>query len=421
MLKDQGEDRGPAHAHRAEGDRARPLEGLAASAVLLAALPYATASPSRVLTTAVPAVLVTVVAAVVVRRVGRGGYGWELRLLGAVLLSVAAWLLSQPVRAGGTTWAIAAVAGAGLGFVLSSEVSWAAAGAGAAILSGLALTGHRQLALLVAAGFVWSAATLRGTARVPPRRTAAVRFTAVASALVTLSVTLWIGANSATVDWFGTVTDHGPRNVPQVALTFDDGPNVAFSLAVRDILDAYGAKATFFTVGRALDARPDISRALLDDGQLLGNHSYFHDYWRWLDPGYAELDRTQRAFRRDLGVCPTFFRPPHGQHTPFMARAVRHDGMAMVTWDVSAGDWATTDGRLVAQRVLSRVRPGSIVLLHDSIDGKITANRSVLLTALPLILDGLRARGLQPVRLDQMLGKPGYVPCDARPAAPTAG
>ncbi|MCA1847087.1 MAG: polysaccharide deacetylase family protein, partial [Actinobacteria bacterium] len=259
----------------------------------------------------------------------------------------------------------------------------------------------------------------------PRRRRTAVRITAAVSALVTLSVTLWIGANSATVGWFGALTDHGPRTVPQVALTFDDGPNVAFTLAVRDILDAYGAKATFFTVGRALDARPDISRALLDDGQLLGNHSYFHDYWRWLDPGYAELDRTQRAFQRDLGVCPTFFRPPHGQHTPFMARAVRGDGMTMVTWDVSAGDWATNDGRLVAERVLRQVRPGSIVLLHDSIDGKITANRSVLLTALPLILDGLRARGLQPVRLDQMLGKPGYAPCRgagaATPAGPTAG
>jgi peptidoglycan/xylan/chitin deacetylase (PgdA/CDA1 family) len=212
-----------------------------------------------------------------------------------------------------------------------------------------------------------------------------------------------------------------------VALTFDDGPNVAFSLAVRDILDRYGVKATFFTVGRALDARPDISRALLDDGQLLGNHSYAHDYWRWLDPRYPELDRTQRAFARDLGVCPAFFRPPHGQHTPFMARAVARDHMAMVTWDVSAGDWSTQDGRLVAARVLARVRPGSIVLLHDSIDGHLTANRSVLLTALPLILDGLRARGLQPVRLDQLLGRAGYVsncPGAAVPAtraAPTEG
>ena len=93
---------------------------------------------------------------------------------------------------------------------------------------------------------------------------------------------------------------------------------------MRDILDAHAVKATFFTVGKALDARPDISQALLSDGQLLGAHSYHHDYWRWLDPRYPELDRTQKAFQRQLGVCPAFFRPPHGQRTPFMSWLV-HD------------------------------------------------------------------------------------------------
>ena len=61
---------------------------------------------------------------------------------------------------------------------------------------------------------------------------------------------------------------------------------------------SHGVKGTFFEVGKAVDARPEISRALRDDGQLVGNHSYHHDYWRWLDPRYPELDRTQQAFQR---------------------------------------------------------------------------------------------------------------------------
>lgn len=81
----------------------------------------------------------------------------------------------------------------------------------------------------------------------------------------------------------------------------------------------------------------------------------------------------------------------------------------MVTWDVSAGDWATDDAALVARRVLAKVRPGSVILLHDGIDGKIGADRTVILKALPLILDGLRQRGLQPVTLDRLLDRPGYV------------
>ena len=221
----------------------------------------------------------------------------------------------------------------------------------------------------------------------------------------------WVAANTPTVNWFGGTISHGPRDGNQVAITFDDGPDDPFTLEIRDILDAHGVKATFFTVGKALDARPDITQALYDDGQLLGNHSYHHDYWRWLDPRYPELARTQHAFQRALGVCPGFFRPPHGQRTPFMSWLVDRRDMAMVTWDVSAADWSSHDGAQVAADILERTKPGSIILLHDGIDGTVHADRSVILTALPLILDGLRARGLQPVRLDQLLNKPGYVSC----------
>ena len=82
--------------------------------------------------------------------------------------------------------------------------------------------------------------------------------------------------------------------------------------------------------------------------------------------------------------------------------------MTMVTWDASAGDWATHDAALVARRILRKVRPGSIIDLHDGLDGNLVADRSVLVRALPRILDGLRARGLHPVRLDLLLGKAPY-------------
>jgi peptidoglycan/xylan/chitin deacetylase (PgdA/CDA1 family) len=92
-----------------------------------------------------------------------------------------------------------------------------------------------------------------------------------------------------------------------------------------------------------------------------------------------------------------------------MAKAVSDEGMTMVTWDDSAGDWATDDAALVAKRILDKVQPGSIILLHDGIDGNIGADRSVILQALPLILDGLEERGLKPVRLDELLRQPGYL------------
>jgi peptidoglycan/xylan/chitin deacetylase (PgdA/CDA1 family) len=161
-------------------------------------------------------------------------------------------------------------------------------------------------------------------------------------------------------------------------------------------------------VGKALDRRPDIARALRADGHLLGNHSYHHDEWRWLDPRYPELERTQSAFRHNLGVCPTFYRAPHGQHTPFLAHVVGDHGMTMVGWEVSSGDWNTRDAGLVARRTLDKVKPGSIIVLHDGLDGSVTADRSVLVRAVPMILDGLERRGLKPVRLDALLHERGY-------------
>lgn len=232
----------------------------------------------------------------------------------------------------------------------------------------------------------------------------------IVGALIAGGLLAWVGANDPTVLWFGHVFTHGDRQGTQVALTFDDGPDDPWTLEVARTLDSYGVKGTFFEVGKALDARPAIARALFEGGHLLANHSYRHDYTGWLDPRYPELQQTQDAFRRRLGVCPAFFRPPHGQRTPFMLAQVGRQGMHAVTWDTSAADWAETDGKVVARRILARVEAGSIILLHDGLDGTVTADRSVMRTALPLILDGLRAKGLNPVRLDVLLGKPGYLP-----------
>ena len=258
-----------------------------------------------------------------------------------------------------------------------------------------------------AGGILLVRALWRGDPRSRGRRAA----TAVAGValLAGSGLFLWTGANDPHVGWFGPVTVHGPRDRREVALTFDDGPDPRWTDEVADILARHHAKATFFLVGKAVDAWPEVAERLYDGGHLLGNHSYHHDYWRWLDPRYPELERTQHAIEQRVGVCPALFRPPHGQRTPFLLTHVRAAGLRAVTWDVSAEDWSDTDGARVARRILDQVRPGSIVLLHDGLDGAGNADRSVLLEALPLILDGLAARNLTPVRLDALLDVPAYL------------
>jgi peptidoglycan/xylan/chitin deacetylase (PgdA/CDA1 family) len=268
-----------------------------------------------------------------------------------------------------------------------------------------------MLVLVVIAVIAATAATLSGLlpTRSPPRgRAIAIGAVLVATMLV---FTGYIGAETPGATWFGGGTVHGPTDRPEVALTFDDGPDIGATEKIIAILDAHGVKGTFFEVGKAIDAEPQITRALYADGQLLGNHSYHHDQWRWLDPRYPELQRTQDAFKRAIGKCPVLYRPPHGDRTPFLAHVVRDHHMHMVLWSASAGDWATHDARLVASRIVAGARPGAILLLHDGLDGNPAADREVLVQALPLILDGLQKKGLAPVRLDRLLGTGAYQDC----------
>ncbi|HXU25413.1 MAG TPA: polysaccharide deacetylase family protein [Tepidiformaceae bacterium] len=224
-----------------------------------------------------------------------------------------------------------------------------------------------------------------------------------------LFAVFWVGSTAPTVEWFGSVYSHGPRSGNEVALTFDDGPNPPFTLEIASILESHGVRGTFFEVGKAVVQRPDITKQLIARGHTVGDHSYFHGAFSYLNPAYPELDKAQTAFKDAVGTCPALYRPPHGTHTPFMSDKIDGDGMTLINWDVSAQDWIETDPQRLAKNILARVKPGSIILLHDGIDGNIGADRSVILDALPLILDGLKAKGLQPVTVDKLLGVPAYL------------
>ena len=415
----------PLALQRAIAVAATVADGVAAAALLLPAIAIAGPPVRAHVWQEAVATGIAGVAWLLVARAPRNAW---LAPVGVAMAAVAAWLLAQasyPVAA----WLVAPTLGTAVAFVTPpsspgvGRLAPATLGAalGVAIVVATSAFGTRDAAMAAGAALVAAAAAaaaigaLRGglpvllRPRVRGRGAATLALVLGGPALAVITAA-YIGATTPSATWFGSLIHNGPRDSDMVAVTFDDGPNPPFTLQIARILDEHGVKGTFFTVGKALEARPDVSMALLHDGHLLGNHSYHHDAFRWLDPRYPELDDTGDAFKRTLGVCPAFYRPPHGSHTPFMARVVEDRGMRMVTWDVSAGDWATTDTQLVAKRILDRVRPGSIILLHDGIDGNIGADRTVILQALPLILDGLRERGLNPVTLDKLLGVPGYLP-----------
>ena len=243
-------------------------------------------------------------------------------------------------------------------------------------------------------------------------------FAGTAKGVLVLSVGVPVIASylamSPSSQLYGDITTHGPRNRMEVALTFDDGPNDPYTIRIADILEQYGVKGTFFTIGQNADAKPEIVRDLVRRGELIGNHSYrHHKADAVLDLNYSELGKAERAIARAANVCPAFYRPPNGFHTPWQLHAVANASMTTVTWDVIPRDWKDPPPGVIAQRVLDDVRPGSIILLHDGYNTTQGADRSATLNALPAIIEGLRARDYDIVRLDELLDKPAYLPsCD---------
>jgi peptidoglycan/xylan/chitin deacetylase (PgdA/CDA1 family) len=198
------------------------------------------------------------------------------------------------------------------------------------------------------------------------------------------------------------MVNHGSRRSQEVAITFDGLSDTQTLQRLLGVLDGNGIRATFFVPPPELRAAPQAGSLLLARNQLLGVQAHPRDWGAWLDPGYRQLSRTQRLFANEVGVCPTFFRSADDRPPPMMAAAVHRHDMTMVTWDVSAHGGA--DPSQVARRVLAGVRPGSIVALplgKNAIGAQ--SSTSTVVEALPQILDGLRARNLQPVPLDQLL------------------
>jgi peptidoglycan-N-acetylglucosamine deacetylase len=185
-----------------------------------------------------------------------------------------------------------------------------------------------------------------------------------------------------------------------VALTFDDGPG-ADTLRTLSALNRLRVPATFFVIGRQLSARERELRAIVAHGDGIGVHSWSHPDLTALRPARvrAELIGTRNAIRRLAGVDPVLYRPPYGAVDRRVMAAVAPARMVPVLWDVDGEDWTEkATPRSVARTVLREVRPGSIILLHDG-----GGRRGVTVRALPRIVAGLRARGLEIVLVTDLL------------------
>ena len=188
----------------------------------------------------------------------------------------------------------------------------------------------------------------------------------------------------------------------EVALTFDDGPDPEVTPRVLERLAERGAHASFFCVGRRVEAHPQVAAAAVAAGHRLENHTHTHPaHFAFRGPRAmeAEIARAQEAVARATGQAPRLFRPPAGFRAPWTDLALHRSGLTLATWTRRGFDAVTRDPRRVADRLLRGLAAGDVLLLHDGWGARDRGGRAVVLEALPRLLDTLEARGLRAVPL----------------------
>ncbi len=193
---------------------------------------------------------------------------------------------------------------------------------------------------------------------------------------------------------------NGNTHIPEIALTFDDGPNLFYTPQVLTILQQYRVKATFFDVGYLVADYPNIVRQEYSQGNIIANHSWSHPVLTYLSAQViqSQLTSTTNIIQATIGVRPTFFRPPYGAINNTVLAQAKKLRYTTVLWDGSATDWNLPGVYAIVNRILYYARNGAILLLHDG-----GGNRAQTVAALPIIIATLKSRGFKFVTIQQLV------------------
>ncbi len=188
-----------------------------------------------------------------------------------------------------------------------------------------------------------------------------------------------------------------------IAISFDDGPAPDYTPQVLQVLQEHQVPAAFFCIGKRVLEHPGLFKQVHEKGHIIGNHSYSHATWFDLYSStkmYADLQQMDAAMQEVLGLKPLLFRPPYGVTNPNLAKAIRKGGYIPVGWNVRSLDTVIKDNDKLLQRVVKGVRPGAVILFHDT--------SKATLDMLPAFIAHVRGAGYDIVRLDKMLNLSAY-------------
>jgi peptidoglycan/xylan/chitin deacetylase (PgdA/CDA1 family) len=187
-----------------------------------------------------------------------------------------------------------------------------------------------------------------------------------------------------------------------LVLTFDDGPDPEITPAILDLLDTYGAKASFFCVGKRAERHAGLTREIVRRGHSVENHSLRHsNFFACYSLGalQREIESAQSVLGALAGTAPRFFRAPMGFRNPFLDPALARAGLHYVSWTRRGFDTACRNPETVLHRLIRNLAEGDILLLHDGHSAHTPQGDPVSLKVLSALLPLLKARGLRAVSL----------------------
>jgi peptidoglycan/xylan/chitin deacetylase (PgdA/CDA1 family) len=187
-----------------------------------------------------------------------------------------------------------------------------------------------------------------------------------------------------------------------IALSFDDGPDV-YSNHILDILKENDVQAAFFFIGKKITGKEELVNRVVRDGHIIGNHSFsHHTLFDLFGPGRMldDLKKMSRLVKDITGFSPLFFRPPYGVTNPHLKKAVLTGGFISIGWSIRSYDTIINNRRHLQNKILSSLKPGAILLLHD------TSETTVAI--LPDLLKAIRDKGYRIAQLDQMINLKPY-------------
>jgi peptidoglycan/xylan/chitin deacetylase (PgdA/CDA1 family) len=221
--------------------------------------------------------------------------------------------------------------------------------------------------------------------------------------LLTYISVLFCGTYFIRLGFFLKSICSGPPTEKCIAISFDDGPSGEKTDRILDLLKENRVQAAFFCIGKNLAGRESQLDRMIQEGHMIGNHSFSHDPFfdlfsvrRML----GELKQMSESCKAITGLSPRFFRPPYGVTNPNLKKAISRGGFISVGWSIRSYDTISRNESRLLKKILKALKPGAILLLHDT--------QEITVQILPRLLKGIQDKGYGVKRLDKLINLNPY-------------